>query len=207
MKLNLGCGTKKLDGWINVDCVSKFKPDLLHDIGRSLPYEDERVDEILAEDILEHFDKYQRFIIFYDWARVLKCGGTITIRVPNMRKILARYFHVRLKFNYDSFFNRIFGENIWESERYIGNLGIHKWGYTEKSLKKFIGIFGLKPVKVIKKESDLIIISKKYKHVNKEEIEKIIIYPLGKKSGRGISVEDVKNKITEFQASANKAFS
>ena len=190
MKLNLGCGTKKIEGWINVDCLAQFNPDLVHDISYPLPYNDESIDEILAEDILEHFDKYQRFIIFYDWARILKVGGIITISVPNMHKILSRYFYFRLKFNFDSFFNRVYGENLWESKRYIGHFGIHKWGYTEKTLKEFIKNFGLEVIKVKKQESNLTVVASKRKHINKEEIEKIAVYSLGKKSGPSILVRE-----------------
>jgi hypothetical protein len=204
MKLNIGCGTKKLDGWINIDCVPEFNPDLLHDICHPLPYSDLSIDEILAEDILEHFNKYERFIVFYDWARVLKEGGIVTLSVPNMHKILSRYFHFRLKFNYDSFFNRIFGEPLRNSKTYIGHFGIHKWGYTEKTLKEFIENFGLKAVKVIKNESNLIMVAKKYKHISKDKMEKIIIYLTGKETGPSIVVKDVEKYIEDFKASATE---
>ena len=88
MKLHLGCGTNKLAGWINIDSVKGCGPDLVHDITQPLPYDDLTIDEILAEDLLEHFDKYMRYVVFGEWARVLKLGGRITVQVPNFKKIL-----------------------------------------------------------------------------------------------------------------------
>jgi len=51
MKLNLGCGSKKLEGWINVDSVAGVEPDLLHDISLPFQYADYSIDEILARNI------------------------------------------------------------------------------------------------------------------------------------------------------------
>ena len=67
VRLHLGCGTNKIDGWVNVDAVGSCRPDVLHDMVNPLPYADLSVDEILAEDLLEHFDKYLRFVVFADW--------------------------------------------------------------------------------------------------------------------------------------------
>src|SRR3990167_8787058 len=83
IKLHLGCGTNKLPGWVNIDSVAACRPDLVHDITTPLPYADQSADEILAEDLLEHFDKYIRFVVFGEWVRVLKVGGTVTVQVPN----------------------------------------------------------------------------------------------------------------------------
>src|SRR5437879_1413416 len=112
LKLHLGCGTNKLAGWVNIDSVKGCQPDLVHDITQPLPYGAQTVEEILAEDLLEHFDKYMRYVVFGEWARVLKVGGRMTVQVPNFKKILLRYF----KFGYENFVDFIFGENMWRSE-------------------------------------------------------------------------------------------
>ena len=83
IKLHLGCGTNKILGWVNIDSVEACRPDVVLDITRPLPYKDLSVDEILAEDLLEHFDKYMRYMVFSEWARILKIGGAITLQVPD----------------------------------------------------------------------------------------------------------------------------
>lgn len=198
MKLHLGCGTKRLEGWINIDSVAACGPDLLHDISRPLPYDDLTVDEVLAEDLLEHFDKYLRFVVFYEWVRVLKVGGKMTLQVPDFKKILFKYF----KFGYDNFVDFIFGENMWESRIYIGHFGNHKWGYSEKTLSAFVKLFGIEPVRTEKKGLNLRFTGEKKRHVIYKELDGIKIYSHANKFGRGsehISLGSVREKIKEFQ--------
>lgn len=200
MKLHLGCGTKKLEGWINIDSVAACQPDLVHDISRPLPYEDLSVDEVLAEDLLEHFDKYLRFVVFYEWTRVLKLEGKITLQVPNFKKILFKYF----KFGYDNFVDFLFGENMWESKIYIGHFGNHKWGYSEKTLAEFTALFGIVPVSMAKKGLNLRFVGEKKRHVTYEELDQIKIRSHANKFGSGpdhVSVGFARKKIKEFQNS------
>ncbi len=198
MKLHLGCGTKKLEGWINIDSVEACQPDLLHDISQPLPYDDLAADEILAEDVLEHFDKYLRFVVFYEWIRVLKIGGKVTLQVPNFKKILFKYF----KFGYDNFVDFIFGENMWESKTYIGHFGNHKWGYSEATLPAFVKLFGIEPVTVERKGLNLCLVGEKRRHVTYDELDQIKITSHANKFGSGsdhVSVGFARKKIKEFR--------
>ena len=199
IKLHLGCGTKRLDGYINIDSVAENKPDVVLDISHPLPYEDKSVDEILAEDLLEHFDKYMRYIVFYEWSRILKVGGKITIQVPNFKKILFKYF----KFGYANFVDFIFGENLWEAEHYIGHFGNHKWGYCEESLREFVQIFGIETVLLEKKGLNLRLIGEKTRHVPLNEINQVKIHSFNNRFGSqkpcDISVAFIRERIRAFQ--------
>ena len=199
MKLHLGCGTNKLAGWVNIDSVAALKPDLVHDIAQVLPYPDLSVDEILAEDLLEHFDKYMRFVVFGEWARVLKLGGRITVQVPNFRKILFRYF----KFGYDNFVDFIFGENILRSEVYIGHFGNHKWGYSEESLREFVQIFGIETVILEKKGLNMRLGGVKIRHVPLNEINQVKIHCFNNRFGNPkpceLSVGFIRERVRTFQ--------
>jgi len=197
IKLNLGCGANKLPGFINIDSVKEFKPDLLHDISQPLPYADSSVDEILADGILEHFDKYVRFLVFYEWARVLKVGGTINLSVPNMKKLLFRYF----KFGFEKFVDTVFGENMLASETYIGHFGNHKWGYSKESLEAFVKVFGIEPIEIQMSGLVLRVIGKKKRHVGQAELDKIEIYSSANDCGVGkakMSAQEAREKITIF---------
>ena len=197
MKLHLGCGNKKLDGWINVDSVAAFEPDLLHDITQTLPYPDLSVDEVLAEDLLEHFDKYLRYVVFHEWTRVLRLGGRVTIQVPNFKKILFKY----LKFGYDNFVDFIFGENMWESKTYLGHFGNHKWGYSKDSLAKFVGQFGIRPEAIEETGLNLRLTGVKTRHVLQEELDSTKIHSHANQFGAGhgdVTVGFAREKIKEF---------
>lgn len=204
MKLHLGCGTKKLEGWINIDSVSECQPDLVHDITNPLPYADQSVDELLAEDLLEHFDKYIRYLVFYEWVRVLKVGGKITLQVPDFKTILLRYF----KFGYDNFVDFIFGENLWESKIYIGHFGNHKWGYSQKTLKEFVGLFGIEPADIRRTGLNIRLEGIKRRHVALSELDNVQIYSHANKSGNGratVSLKFAREAIRRFQESSEKA--
>lgn len=203
MKIHLGCGTKKLDGWVNIDSVAECEPDLIHDISQPLPYEDQTVDEVLAEDLLEHFDKYVRYLVFYQWVRVLRLGGKITVQVPNFKKILFKYF----KFGYDNFVDFIFGENLWESKVYIGHFGSHKWGYSKKTLEEFVKVFGIEPVTIEEKGLNLRLTGVKQRHVRLEDLDGVPIPSHANKCGNGresVSLKFVRERIKAFEGDAQR---
>ncbi len=80
-KLNLGCGTAPLDGWINVDSADLPGADLVYNIeDLPLPFEDQEIDEILCRNILEHVEYIP---ILADLHRILKPDGILTITVPH----------------------------------------------------------------------------------------------------------------------------
>lgn len=187
-----------MPGWVNIDSVKGVGPDLVHDLRKPFPYEDLSVDEILAEDLLEHFDKYMRVQVFSEWARVLSIGGKITIQVPDVHKILfARYF----KFNFDDLMDTLFGENLWNGKVYIGDFGNHKWGYSPKSLEKFVRQFGIKPLEVKTVGLNIRFIGIKERHVGPQEIDHLVIHSHNNKStSTGITFESVKHKIKEFSS-------
>ena len=198
MKLHLGCGTKKLPGWINIDAVETCQPDLLHDLQQPLPYADLIVDEITAHSLLEHFDKYMRYCVFSDWARVLKVGGKIEIVVPDFKKLLFRFF----KFRFDDFVDTLFAENMWESELYIGHFGNHKWGYSQDTLKAFVAQFGIETVEIKTKSLNIHMIGRKVRHVSAEEMSKWVIESHNNKFGAHgykLTYDQIKTKIKEFE--------
>jgi hypothetical protein len=202
LKLHLGCGTKKLSGWVNIDSVVACEPDLIHDITQPLPYGDMQADAILAEDLLEHFDKYERYIVFFEWARVLKVGGEVTLQVPNFKKILLKYF----KFGFDNFVDFIFGENLWESRIYIGYFGNHKWGYSDKTLTAFVETFGIQVESVEKIGLNLRLKGRKAKHMSWKELDMIKISSHANRCGNGkpeVTLGFARDKMNEFQKNKN----
>lgn len=85
MRLNLGCGYNKLEGYVNVDHDPNCKPDIVADLEQPLPFEDNSVDEIVLSHILEHLgqDTKTYFAVWKEFYRVLKDQGVIKITVPH----------------------------------------------------------------------------------------------------------------------------
>jgi predicted SAM-dependent methyltransferase len=198
MKLHVGCGTNKLPGWVNIDGVEGCKPDLVHDLSQPLPYEALSADELKAEGVLEHFDKYMRYVVVSDWVRVLKVGGLLHLELPDFDKLLWRF----KKFvAFDSFVDTFFGENMYNGEIYISHYGNHKWGYSRKSLTQFLQEFGIEPVSVKTKGLNISYTGRKIKDIPLSEIDQWVIHSHNNKFGASrdrMTVAEAKVKINEF---------
>lgn len=83
LKLNLGCGYRKVEGFVNIDNRAECAPDLLHDLTDGLPYDDNSVEYVLATDVLEHLPFPFSIEIVEEVWRVLQPGGTFEFVVPS----------------------------------------------------------------------------------------------------------------------------
>lgn len=83
MKINLGSGHKRIDGFVNLDDDPLCNPDYLIDLDNELlPFPDNSVDEVRAHHILEHIG--DNFIpLIQDIYRVCKHNALIDIKVPH----------------------------------------------------------------------------------------------------------------------------
>lgn len=82
MKLNIGSGEARRDGYINIDRQARHAPDLVWDLERTpWPFDDNVVEEVVAHHVLTHLGR--RPPVFYgiirELYRVLQPGGTIDI--------------------------------------------------------------------------------------------------------------------------------
>lgn len=78
MKINLGCGSNRIAGWVNHDS------DV--DITKRLPWGNNEADYIAIEHCLEHVNGADGYRFMEEALRVLKPGGVLRICVP----VLAR---------------------------------------------------------------------------------------------------------------------
>ena len=89
IKLNLGCGNQPVAGYINID-LNDPNADINADV-RSLTYEDNSVDEILAIHLFEHFSPYEAYKILAEWHRVLKTGGKLVLELPDIEELCKQF--------------------------------------------------------------------------------------------------------------------
>lgn len=83
IRLNLGCGAFPKDGYINVDKVALPGVDQVIDLLRiPWPFDDESVDEVLCEQLFEHFTGQERITFMNELWRVMKIGARARIVCP-----------------------------------------------------------------------------------------------------------------------------
>jgi len=132
LKLNLGCGNDFKAGFINLDLFSET-PDVVYMDIRNLEFMDNTVDYILASDVLEHFSHRETNKLLNEWSRVLKPGGEIEIRCPNLKLQIQAY--LRGDWNADIASYMIFGGQTNPGD-------YHCIGFDENSIKNHLAAAG-----------------------------------------------------------------
>lgn len=99
MRLNIGGGPKKLEGYLNLDAQEwDGATDIIQDITQ-YPYyytegaiiDDNTVDEVLAVEVLEHIGFRETVDVLKEWHRLLKPGGLLHIQVPDCGEMALMY--------------------------------------------------------------------------------------------------------------------
>jgi len=134
LKLNVGCGRVKLEGWVNIDI--DYGADLIIDIRKGLPFYDDSVDFIYTEHVLEHFNFKVGGKILKEFYRCLKKGGYVRIAMPDLDYVLFKYnsqdWREQDWLTWPEYkFIKTKGQMINVSFRYWG----HKYLYNEEDLK------------------------------------------------------------------------
>lgn len=137
IRLNLGCGDKILEGYINVDYAPSRKgkkPDVIADL-RELKFERNFADEILSVHVIEHFYLWEAEELLTHWKSILKPGGAIVLECPNiltaaemLLKDSVKNALAKGKDGQNAMWP-LYGDPSWKDP-----LMCHKWGYTPLSL-------------------------------------------------------------------------
>lgn len=84
VKINVGCGITKFEGYARCDREQKVEPEFCFDAEKDKwPFEDDSVDEVMCENLLEHVRDLDHFM-GEAW-RVLKNEGKLNILTPYFR--------------------------------------------------------------------------------------------------------------------------
>src|SRR5215471_13790857 len=82
LKLDLGCGKFKKDGFTGVDTKEFPGVDVVADLTKRWPWKDGSVEEVSASHIVEHFDVEDRIHFVNELYRVLIKGGKAVVVTP-----------------------------------------------------------------------------------------------------------------------------
>ena len=83
LKLNLGAGKSRMEGFLSVDSIPFEGLDVVTDLNQPWPWGDNTVSHIHMSHLLEHFAGDERVHIFNEMYRVLIPTGTAYIVTPH----------------------------------------------------------------------------------------------------------------------------
>lgn len=89
-RLNVGCGFDYKDGYINIDLQSFHNPDVVGDVLDMPFFPSHWFEEIMAKDVLEHFQWRDTPRALHEWNRLLAPGGRLFISSTNLTGLLRR---------------------------------------------------------------------------------------------------------------------
>lgn len=90
IKLNLGCGGKSIEGYINVDIFKGKVVDQIFNLDK-IPYKDNTILEISSEHALEHVSFIRVEQALCEWYRVLQPNGTVNLKMPDLELCCKNY--------------------------------------------------------------------------------------------------------------------
>lgn len=119
LKLNLGSGDNRIDGFVSVDLYDNTA-DVQADVCE-LPFNNNSVGEIVAYQVVEHVPYHKSQKMFDEMYRVLSVGGTVKIETPDVDVIAKRIVDTG-EISDNTIYNLV-GEYYrpWDKDRY------HDW--------------------------------------------------------------------------------
>jgi len=150
VRLNLGCGDKPLEGYINVDVAPSRggkAPDVVADVRFLEPFAPDHADEILAIHLIEHIDRWEVVDVLRRWFTLLKPGGRLVIETPNLVSACEALLADPLKAARAGKTGQmsmwpLYGDPSWKDP-----LMMHKWLYTPQSLAEVMHEAGFVKIK------------------------------------------------------------
>jgi len=150
MKLHIGCGKNIKEGYVNIDGYVEG-PEIVNMSILDMKYEDNSVDEILAEHLFEHIPYKDEEQLFKECFRLLKKGGKLIVETPDMEWLCEHFLNGKddfIEFYKVGSLDHYFGHGRSTDHRwgmitthFFGNQNgggqFHYNGYTEQ---KFIAI-------------------------------------------------------------------
>lgn len=146
IRLNLGCGDKLLEGYINVDLADNRHakpPDVISDIRDLSAFPDNYADEILSVHVIEHFYYWEVPGILREWVRILQPGGVLVLETPDLLNACREILDNPETATDPGPAGRmgiwpLYGDPGWKDP-----LMCHRWLYTPESLGRLLSQCGL----------------------------------------------------------------
>lgn len=142
-RLNLGCGFDRREGYLNVDLHDFHAPDLVADITNLEMLPAGAFEEVLAQDVLEHLPRAKIAATLIEWHRLLKPGGVLSLRVPNLAA-LSGLFSAHERQSLDT--QNTLVQCVYGTQAYEGDY--HLAGFTPRLLTAVLVTIGFGEISI-----------------------------------------------------------
>lgn len=92
--LNIGCGSRFHEDWVNMDIVPHGYGTLVHNAATGLPFPDNSFEAVYHSHVLEHLPRRDAPFLLRECLRVLKPGGIIRVAVPDLEAQCRLYLEL-----------------------------------------------------------------------------------------------------------------
>jgi predicted SAM-dependent methyltransferase len=139
IKLHVGCASKRLEGYINIDSRQTDATDHVCDAGAITIVSAGTVSEIYARHMLEHLDPNDAIRTLKHWHDLLAPTGFLQVIVPDITFHAQQLLGLTRSSMEDQNLHALAGFWGWRDETRGGSKeDAHRWGYTEKSLVQIL---------------------------------------------------------------------
>ena len=170
LKINVGCGTDRRDGFLGLDGSSYVKPDICIEINADSIrriFKDDTVDYFLVKDFLEHFFHWEAVDMLGAFFSVMKRNGICEIHVPNVERIIndtELAINEKLLLLYGG--QEMGRGQSWNVEQDLNrqerpDYFCHKYGWTKQSLKDCLSDVGFSSIRISEDHNNLIVLAEK----------------------------------------------
>jgi predicted SAM-dependent methyltransferase len=140
MKLNIGSGKNRLDGYVSVDPFVDG-PGILNNFAWQLPFDYGSVEEIYCSHSLEHIPHDKLFDTLEEFYRVLRINGNLIIICPDFEKVIKSWLKGDYFYRYGLGHDMIFGNQLHDGQH-------HYTGFTKKRLSDILYQFGFDVIEI-----------------------------------------------------------
>lgn len=134
--LNIGSGSKKIKGAVNLDIAKGKNVDIVHNLNKKpYPFKDNTFDKVTGEHVAEHVE--DTISMIEELYRITKPGGIIRLVVPHHASgnACGNVTHVKF-FNHMAFVNLSYEANLKDSDELLKSA---KYKLKIKELKITMG--------------------------------------------------------------------
>jgi len=139
IRLHIGCGTRVIPGFKNVDIQEFPHVDHIASAENLNFAADTSIDLIYSSHVLEHYGRTEFMAVLREWYRVLKIGGVLRISVPDFQACAKLYYENGLENGLSGLIGLICGGQRDEYD-------FHKMIFDEPFLTKALYDVGFKTV-------------------------------------------------------------